>query len=86
MSEYHKRATSPGGPKRVLVLSGFYHKMGENEGRKCECGAVWTVMFSPRSGEPHVWKNSQQHKQAVLDWSGNSVAVECCDLLAPPPP
>jgi hypothetical protein len=78
------RATSS---VRVLVVSELSHHP-TNHGRECDaCGARWTVQFPSRGGIPTVWRRppegGKRHKmpRALLDWSGNNVAVECCVVI-----
>lgn len=73
VSTKHVRATTG---LNVLVVSGFYHK--GDTGRRCEdCGSLWTVEFGD-DGEPRVRRNGEEASAAVLDCSGNNVAVQCC--------
>jgi len=70
MKNNHVRATD--GSRVVLVLSSFLHP----EGRECHCGAKWTIYFDANGC--HVRRNGVQADSAILDWTGNNVAVECC--------
>lgn len=61
----------------VLVVSSFLNKR-DGAARECpECKAKWTAGLDSE-GTPHVWKDGIEEQRAVLDWSGNNVAVECC--------
>jgi hypothetical protein len=72
MSPRHVRATQ--GSRVVVVVSEFLHKSG----RECECwGSRWTILIDKRR-RLHVWRNGVLVNKAVLDRTGNNVAVECC--------
>ena len=76
MSIVHVRATR--GRQHVLVASGLYHQHGRNAGRQCDhCGSLWTVEIDANENF-HVWRNDASEDSAILDWTGNNVAVECC--------
>jgi len=71
-----RRATD--GARFVLILSDFSHRKGRNEGRKCPvCNVPWTVQIDDNKNF-HVWRDEVQTDSAILDWTGNNVAVECC--------
>jgi hypothetical protein len=74
MADHHVRGTD--GARVVVVLSQHYHREGQNLGRHCTCGARWTEDFD--SDGCHVWRNGVPADPAILDWTGNNVAVECC--------
>jgi hypothetical protein len=72
MPTKHVRPTPLG--FHVLVVSERLH--GQRP-RTCDaCGASWTVVFT--EGRPRVQKNGDEAQDAILDWAGNNVAVECC--------
>jgi hypothetical protein len=76
MSDRHVRATD--GSRVVLVVTDRYHREGKNNGRICDlCGARWTALRES-NGDFHVWRNGVPTDQAVLDWTGNNLVVECC--------
>ncbi len=76
VSNKHVRPTN--GSMVVVVASERLHRQKQNEGRICTaCGARWTVQRD-EDDEFHVWKNGVQTDSAILDWTGNNVAVECC--------
>jgi hypothetical protein len=75
MSTKHVRRT--GSNKVVVTVSAHLHKPG-TKGRACGvCEAIWTAQRDGR-GDLHVWKNNVPSDGAMLDWTGNNVAVECC--------
>jgi hypothetical protein len=74
MSDHHVRATN--GARVVVVLSTFLH----TGGRTCKlCNALWTAKIDANK-EFHAWRNGVQADSAILDWTGNNVAVECCPM------
>jgi hypothetical protein len=76
MPECHVRATD--GARVVLVLSHLYHRKGQNIGRECPvCNVRWKVQIDDKKNF-HVWRNEVQADSAILDWTGNNVAIECC--------
>ena len=77
MSEKHVRPTE--GAKVVVVATELYHKHGKNIGRRCPvCGVRWAVKRDSNE-DFHVWRNGEPADEAILDWVGNNVVVECCD-------
>lgn len=77
MSTKSVRLTS--GTVRVIVLSGLLNEHGKRSGRTCAgCGATWTVARDPVTEDLHAWKNQVNADNALLDWTGNNAAVECC--------
>ena len=76
MSTVHVRPTR--GPKHIVVASVHYHRHGRNVGRLCDhCGSLWTVEVGANEGF-HIWHNGAPEDEAILDWTGNNVAIECC--------
>jgi hypothetical protein len=72
----------PVGGKVVLVATEWYHKHGVHQGRQCDmCGARWTVLME--NGQFQVWRNNQPSNEAIIDYVGNNVAVECCEKRQP---
>lgn len=56
------------------------HRHGQNQGRECpKCGSAWTIEFY-QEGTPYAWKGNDQAQHAILDWTGNNVAVQCCEF------
>lgn len=81
MSTVQVRPTS--GSRTVVAASELYHRQGQNQGRQCHlCGSVWTVERDANE-DFHCWRNGVQEDQAILDWTGNNVAIECCDRVKP---
>jgi hypothetical protein len=77
MSTQHVRPTS--GARVVVVASTFSHEHGKNAGRECShCGSMWTVQVDV-NGNAHVWRNGVASDSSILDWTGNNVAIECCE-------
>jgi len=77
MADRHVRRTN--GSQVVLVLSDLYHRESKNKGRTCTiCGARWTILRNEANGHLHVWRNGVARDEAILDWTGNNAAVECC--------
>ncbi len=62
----------------ILVVSAMLHAREAGKTRECHrCHAKWSMDY--RSGErPRVWKDDKEAPEALLDWVGNNVAVECC--------
>jgi hypothetical protein len=57
-----------------VIVSSYLHKSG----RDCACcGARWIIRIN-KSGRPHAWRDGVRMDKAILDWTGNNVAVECC--------
>jgi hypothetical protein len=72
----HVRATR--GSRVVLIVSKWLHKSG----RECECcGARWTIRTNKRDS-PHAWRDGARMDKAILDYTGNNIAVECCRKTA----
>jgi hypothetical protein len=62
----------------VLVLSEFLQDRVRRGPRHCNrCGSKWKVRLDP-NGQPDIWRNDVQENEAILDWDGNNVVVECC--------
>ncbi|MFC1837010.1 hypothetical protein ACFL2Q_20205 [Thermodesulfobacteriota bacterium] len=77
MSERHIRPTNDN--KVVVVATEMYHEYGVNRGRRChKCNDLWTVQREA-NGDFHVYRNGQSEDEAILDWVGNNVAMECCN-------
>jgi len=76
MSTIHVKPTT--GASHILVASVHYHLHDRNVGRLCDhCGSRWTVAVDTNQNF-HVWRNGVSEDPAILDWTGNNVAVECC--------
>ena len=76
MSTRHVRHASDFGT--VIVLTDFAHRRNQNNGRPCPiCGDVWTVEVDDVE-DIHAFRNGESDDDAILDWIGNNVAVECC--------
>ncbi|MBF5043180.1 hypothetical protein FGE12_12340 [Aggregicoccus sp. 17bor-14] len=76
MSEKHVRRA--GANRVVLTATSLYHRHGKNKGRQCaNCRVHWTVDRDDNE-DFHVWRNGTPADEAILDWVGNNVAVECC--------
>lgn len=76
MSQRHVRRT--GAFKVVVTATDLYHRRGRNAGRECDvCHARWTVERDAND-DFHVWRDGTPADDAILDWVGNNVAVECC--------
>jgi hypothetical protein len=70
----HIRATR--GSRVVVVVSDYLHKLG----RECECcGARWTILIDDKR-RLHVRRDGVPMNEAILDRTGNNVAVECCRM------
>ncbi len=81
MSTMQIRPTN--GTCTVVAASEMYHRHGQNQGRQCDiCGSVWTVQRDANDNF-HVWRNGQAEDNAILDWTGNNVAIECCNKAKP---
>jgi hypothetical protein len=71
----HLRPTADGPGSHVLVLTTFPRR---NDGQRCEvCGSVWTIE-KPADAPPIVRRNGEEEPAALLNWTGNNAAVECC--------
>gem|GEM_PF-4050275 len=65
----------------ALILSEMHHSQG-GAGRACgHCGCVWHCARDP-GGHFHVSRNRRPDDEAILDWHGNNVCVECCAASA----
>jgi hypothetical protein len=72
MPTKHVRATH--GSRVVVVVSVWLHKSG----RECKCcGARWRIRIN-KKGALHAWRDGVRMDKAILDCTGNNVAVECC--------
>jgi hypothetical protein len=81
MSTVHVRPANAS--RVVVVVSAHLHQVGY-AGRQCICGAVWTAARDPADHPTtpqalHAFRNGVPMDLAVLDWTGNNVAVECCE-------
>jgi len=75
MSTRHLRTD---GLRVVLVVSDMLYREGRNRGCSCEiCGGRWTVSIDDDE-TLHVWRDGAAMDSAILDWTGNNAAVECC--------
>jgi hypothetical protein len=62
----------------VVTVSAFLHGVNTLVARLCQrCGSEWRVQMDA-DGVPHVTRNGHLENTAILDWTGNNVAVECC--------
>lgn len=76
MTTNNVRATN--GRNHVLVANTMSHLHGRNQGRECpHCQVLWTVS-TDEGGSFQIWRNGQSADDAILDWMGNNVAIECC--------
>jgi hypothetical protein len=54
-----------------------HHHAPNHQGRSCEqCQSSWTCLRD--NAGFHVWRNGEPEDDAILDWYGNNVAIECC--------
>jgi hypothetical protein len=72
----HVRATR--GSRVVVIVSARLHKSGRDCAR---CGARWTVQIKKEEAV-HAWRDGIPRDKAILDYTGNNVAVECCQKRA----
>jgi hypothetical protein len=73
-----KQLRATHGSRFIVIVSEHLHKSG----RDCaHCGALWEIEFTER-GDVHAWRDSKRMDQAILDYVGNNVAVECCQKRA----